>query len=168
MNQDIIISQVNNNQTSEVIDYVISCRKILFPTLDHTITPKDLKDFYNYYQSTSSIGVMLQARNSENKLIGVIAMLPYDDRFEYLGKLGNITVEVARLFVDPMYRKTGVGSLLFQHLERIAKQRGIDKLYLHTHPFLEGALTFWEKQGFSLIDSKMESGFLTLHMIKSV
>ena len=165
MLQEVEITQASETQQQELVEYVMRCRKILFPAIDHSVLPKDLKDFQSYYLS-SNPGAFLQARDRNHKLVGVIAMMPYDHRFPYLGKLGNKPVEVARLFVEPEWRKLGVGSLLFNELEKIAQQRTIDLLYLHTHLFLEGAFTFWEKQGFRFLESRIESGVETLHMSK--
>lgn len=167
MLQEIKITQATIAQQQEIVAYVMHCRKILFPMIDHSVLPKDLKNFESYYLS-SNPGAFLQARDRNNKIVGVIAMMPYDHRFPYLGNLGKKTVEVARLFVDPEWRKLGIATSLFTELERIAKQRGIDVLYLHTHPFLTGAFEFWEKQGFEFLVSKIESDTETLHMSKKI
>ena len=37
-------------------------------------------------------------------------------------------------------------------------------LYQHTHPFLPGAIRFWEKQGFSLTDVETDPVWNTTHM----
>src|SRR5690606_41531080 len=87
----------------------------------------------------SQMGTFLQARDCMGQLVGVIGMLGYDYRFPHLGLDERKTVEVARLFVDPAYRRTGLGTVLFEYLLRIAKREEIERLYLHTHPFLEGA-----------------------------
>lgn len=163
--KDIHISTVSEAEKEEVIAYVLACRKILFPTLDHTRLPNDLQDFSNTYIGDSP-GVFLQARDAQGNILGVVAMMPYVDRFAYLDFSQQRTVEVARLFVEPAYRKMGLGSMLVQALEELARQRGLELLYLHTHPFLEGAFSFWQKQGFEFLLSKQESGFETWHMRK--
>jgi hypothetical protein len=37
-------------------------------------------------------------------------------------------------------------------------------LYLHTHPFLPGALGFWERQGFRIVDVESDPVWRTTHM----
>ena len=159
------ISEVKPNQLSEVLDYVINFRNELFPKLDLQALPKDLEDFRAVYME-SKTGAFLQARNGEGQLIGVIGMMPYDYRFSHLHMSLHTTVEVARLFVDPNYRRTGLATRLFKKLQVIAREREIDRSYLHTHPFLAGAYEFWQKQGFGLLTFCSEKGFPTLHMEK--
>lgn len=59
-------------------------------------------------------------------------------------------VEVVRLFVLPEYRRYGLAASLFRALRNHATVSGVHYMYLHTHPFLPGAIRFWEKQGFHL------------------
>lgn len=160
---NIAIHEVSLADAYEIIAYVIRCRKILFPMLDHQRLPKDLALFEETYLN-SQMGNFLEARTSTGKLAGAIGMMPYDYRFAHLEIDNEPTVEVARLFVEPEFRRTGLGTLLFQVLKQTAIQKKIKRLYLHTHPFLEGAYAFWLKNGFTLIDFREESGFQTLHM----
>ena len=60
-------------------------------------------------------------------------------------------VEVVRLFVIPQYRRYGLAASLFSTLRDHALESGVQCMYLHTHPFLPGAVQFWEKQGFNVI-----------------
>jgi GNAT superfamily N-acetyltransferase len=135
--------------------------------LDSTIVPRDLLDFEQTYLLHPD-GCFLQARDQHNKLIGVIGMMPYDYRFDYLDYKDKRTVEVARLFVEPEYRRSGLATKLFQALLEQAAQKGIEVLYLHTHPFLTGAFEYWQKQGFELVTTTMYGEFETLHMDRVV
>ena len=159
----ISISRVGENDIDAVLPYVIEFRKQLFPMLDANKIPKDLLAFSTVYLD-SEAGAFLQAKDRQGKLIGVIGMLAYDYRFPYLNIDKRKTVEVARLFVEPAYRRSGLGTALFLHLTQVAKEKGIERLYLHTHPFLTGAYEFWSKQGFQLKDFRDESNFPTIHM----
>jgi len=161
--ENIQIHQVKSTDVGEVLPYVIECRKLLFPMLDPDVLPKDLEFFEEIYLQTQT-GAFLQAQTSEGNRIGVIGMMPYDYRFPHLQINKQPTVEVARLFVEPEFRRAGLATLLFQNLQKLAKQKEVHNLYLHTHPFLPGAYEFWLRQGFSLIDSREEAGFPTLHM----
>lgn len=165
--KNITITSVTSNQIKEVLPYVIAFRQQLFPMLDPTIVPNDLVEFdQNYIISQTSL--FLQARNNQNELVGVIGMMPYNYRFSDLNLKGKQIVEVARLFVEPSYRRKGLASMLFKTLEQEAINRGIDQLYLHTHPFLTGAYEYWIKQGFELMVSRDEQGFETLHLKKQI
>lgn len=161
--EEIIISSVEDYHVFEVLPYVMEFRRQLYPLLDPLIVPKDLVNFeQNYIQSPT--GAFLQARTTAGKLIGVIGMMPYDYRFSHLNIDEETTVEVARLFVNPEYRRAGIASRLFQELLKTAQQKHIRRLYLHTHPFLQGAYDYWLKQEFKLLKSCYEGTYPTLHM----
>jgi GNAT superfamily N-acetyltransferase len=161
--EEIHISLVEDYHVFEVLPYVMEFRRQLYPLLDPLIIPKDLVNFeQNYLQS--STGAFLQARTKGGKLIGAIGMMPYDYRFPHLDIDKETTVEVARLFVDPEYRRTGIATRLFSELATIAKQKNIRRLYLHTHPFLPGAYNYWLQQGFELMKSCYEGTYPTFHM----
>ena len=154
---------VEEQHVFEVLPYVIGFRRQLYPLLDPLILPKDLIHFeQNYLGSPTS--AFLQARTPDGKLVGVIGMMPFDYRFPHLDIDEKTTVEVARLFVEPAFRRAGIATQLFQELLKTAKQKNIERLYLHTHPFLDGAYEYWQKQGFILLKSCYEASYPTLHM----
>ncbi|OCA79753.1 histone acetyltransferase [Chryseobacterium contaminans] len=161
--EEITISLVQDYQVFEVLPYVMEFRRQLYPLLDPLIVPKDLVNFeQNYLHSPT--GAFLQARTADGKLIGVIGMMPFDYRFPHLDIDERTTVEVARLFVNPEYRRAGIATRLFQELVKTAQQKNIQRLYLHTHPFLQGAYDYWLKQDFKLLKSCYEGTYPTLHM----
>lgn len=162
-NEEITISMVEDYHVFEVLPYVMEFRRQLYPLLDPLIVPKDLVNFEQNYIHAPT-GAFLQARTADNTLIGVIGMMPFDYRFPHLDIDEKTTVEVARLFVNPEYRRTGIATRLFQELLKTAQQKNIKRLYLHTHPFLQGAYDYWLKQEFKLLKSCYEGTYPTLHM----
>lgn len=163
MKKSVHIKRLAPENQEEVRDYVLACRVKLFPMLSAADLPHDLVHFDAEY-TTSDSGDFFIARDAQGHLIGTIGMRRYDHRFRHLKYEGQRVAEVTRLFVAPSYRKQGLGSLLFKTLQDEAAKRGISLLYLHTHPFLEGALIFWEKQGFILTSQTLEAGFDTQHL----
>lgn len=149
-------------ETEDLIRFVMKCRKQMFPNSNHSIIPKDLLNFSSFY-ITNHIGFFLEAKD-ENQRIGTIGLQQYDGRFPHLTIEGNRIAEVVKLFVEPHCRKIGLGTQLVDELKERALQQGVDTLYLHTHPFLDGAFEFWKKQGFKLIDKRIEQSYETLHM----
>lgn len=162
-NEEITISKVEDYHVFEALPYVMEFRRQLYPLLDPLIVPKDLVNFEQNYLHTPT-GAFLQARTNAGKLIGAIGMMPFDYRFPHLDIDEKTTVEVARLFVNPEYRRAGIATRLFQELLKTAQQKNIKRLYLHTHPFLQGAYDYWLKQGFKLLKSCYEGTYPTLHM----
>lgn len=72
-------------------------------------------------------------------------------------------VEVLRLFVLPEYRRHGLAATLFEALRDHAVASGVHFMYLHTHPFLPGAIRFWEKQDFDIISVDEEDEVWRTH-----
>ncbi len=106
---------------------------------------------------------LIEARAGAD-LVGVIGYLPYDHRFAQFDYGDQRVVEVVRLFVLPAYRRHGVAARLFGALQAQAASEEIDRFYLHTHPFLPGAVSFWERQGFTLLQVEDDPVWQTTHM----
>lgn len=161
------ISNVSVHNSKDILAYVRGFRKQLFPMLDHNIQPQDLLLFNKTYIE-DELGVFLQVENSQENLIGVIGMSRYDHRFPYFNYEGKRVVEVARLHIEPQFRRQGAAAALVNTLVEHAKTKKIDTLYLHTHPFLTGAFEFWKSQGFKQIAETEEGGFVTIHMERHI
>jgi len=53
---------------------------------------------------------------------------------------------------------------LYRTLEGMAQANGVEVVYLHTHPFLPGAIDFWIRQGFDVVDVEADPVWQTTHM----
>jgi GNAT superfamily N-acetyltransferase len=105
----------------------------------------------------------LEARNGK-QLVAAIGYVPYNHRFPQFDYHDRRTVEVVRLYVQPQYRRCGLAAALFSELRAKAVLEGIGRFYLHTHPFLEGAITFWKKHGFEVVQVEEDPMWQTTHM----
>lgn len=105
----------------------------------------------------------LEARHGKN-LIATIGYVPYNHRFPQFDYHDVKTVEVVRLYVEPRYRRCGLAAALFAGLLDEAVNAGVRRFYLHTHPFLDGAIRFWEKRGFEVVLVEDEPVWETTHM----
>ncbi|WP_166333524.1 GNAT family N-acetyltransferase [Sphingobacterium chungjuense] len=167
MKEMITINPVSPTQIDEVVAFVREARRHLFPTLDHSIVPRDLATFVDTFIENAD-GTFLQARDQAGKLIGTIGMLTYDERFDDFSIYHRRVTEVVKLFVDPICRRQGLATQLVQSLSEVAASRNIETLYLHTHPFLPGAKIFWEQQGFRELLTCIHGDFETIHMAYNV
>jgi len=77
---------------------------------------------------------------------------------------GRKTVEVVRLYVLPAVRRLGLAGRLYRSLQALARADGVEVMYLHTHPFLPGAIDFWRRQGFEVVDVEADPIWQTTHM----
>lgn len=78
----------------------------------------------------------------EGEVVGAIALVDFDDVEEFRA----LKPWVAAFVVDPVRRKTGVGSLMLTALEAKARDFGIPELYLWT----EDKKDFYAKRGYQL------------------
>lgn len=156
-----IIQPVPRDAIDEVVVFVDTARRALFPMLSAAPLPNDLARFAETYLNGE--GLFLEARD-QGQRVAVIGYVPYDHRFAQLHYHPMRVVEVVRLFVLPGYRRQGLAAALFAALRQAAEQAGVECLYLHTHPFLPGAIAFWERQGFVVIDVEQDPVWQTTHM----
>lgn len=158
---ELILRPVTPETRDEVVAFVEAARRDLFPMLASAPKPADLEHFDDVY--LQGAGAFIEARAGAD-LVGVIGYLPYDNRFAQFDYGDQRVVEVVRLFVLPAYRRHGVAARLFGALQAQAAIEEIDRFYLHTHPFLPGAVSFWERQGFTLLQVEDDPVWQTTHM----
>lgn len=156
------ITQATSEDIDEVIRFVMAARAEIFPMLDSTVLPADLQRFAQVYVQGEA-GAFWLARCA-GEIVAAIGYLPYDHRFAQFDYQGVTTVEIVRLFVAPAFRRSGLAARLCSELREHAISQGVEVLYLHTHPFLPGAIHFWETQGFVVIDTEPDPVWQTTHM----
>ncbi|RRV04546.1 GNAT family N-acetyltransferase [Pseudomonas sp. v388] len=158
----IAITEATAADIPETLDFVMRARAEIFPMLDPLKLPDDLARFEAVYLSGEG-GRFLIARH-EAQIVAAIGYLPYDHRFAQLDYAGRRTVEIVRLFVAHGFRGEGLAGKIYQALKQCAEEDAIEMLYLHTHPFLPGAIGFWQKQGFEIVDVEADPVWQTTHM----
>lgn len=163
--QPYSIDKVGEEDKSRVIDFMMSIRSEVFPMLSQDQLPPDLLHFRQHYIQQENATV-LAARMPDGTLIGTIGIIPYDGRFHQLeGFYNNIpTAEIVKCYIDSTYRRLKIGTTLFQEALKFSEDAGYQKLYLHTHPFLPGAISFWENQGFAIRLAEDDPIWKTVHM----
>ncbi len=159
----IQIKAVEKKRIPELVRYVMEFRKELFPMIDHSTLPHDLSHFEASYVEDEN-AVFLIATDKSDQIVGTVGMRTFDHRFAHLNYKGQLTTEVQKLYVEPAFRKIGLGTRLVRALREEAEHKGIETLYLHTHPFLFGAQEFWAKQGFRLNCQDETPVYRTIHM----
>ncbi|WP_421558000.1 GNAT family N-acetyltransferase [Pseudomonas canadensis] len=165
MSSSPIIQVATAADIPEVLRFVLQARAELFPKLSATGMPADLAQFEAIYLHGD--GRFLIARD-EGQIVAAIGYLPYDERFPQLNYQGRRTVEVVRLFVLPAFRRFGLAGELYRALEAQAKADRVEVMYLHTHPFLPGAIDFWLRQGFEVVDVDADPVWRTTHMQRTL
>ena len=157
----VSIRAVKAADIPEVLSFALQARDELFPTLSATGMPHDLAQFEAVYLQGG--GQFLIAR-ADGQIVAAVGYRPYDSRFPQLDYRGCKTVEVVRLYVRPAFRRLGLAGQLYRSLEALAREAGVAVVYLHTHPFLPGAIDFWRRQGFEVVDVEADPLWQTTHM----
>ena len=101
---------------------------------DHFIDDWDqkrLKEVSRELRDCAKSGGIVLAAMEENTCIGFTSVLPerFGSRNQY--------AEMPLCHVDQRFRGKGIGRELFNRTCEIARARGIEKLYLSTHPSVE-------------------------------
>lgn len=161
MSERPIIQAVTAADIPEVLRFALEARAELFPKLSAVGVPEDLAQFEAVYLQGG--GQFLIAVD-EGQIVAAVGYLPYDGRFAQLDYQGRKTVEVVRLFVIPSFRRFGLAGELYRALEARAQAQGVEVVYLHTHPFLPGAIDFWVRHGFEVVDVEADPVWQTTHM----
>ncbi|MBX8486889.1 GNAT family N-acetyltransferase [Pseudomonas cichorii] len=159
---NITLTEVQPADIPRTIDFVMAARAEIFPMLDASVVPADLEAFEQVYLDAEDGKFLIAC--CEGDIIAAIGYLPYDHRFAQLDYTGRRVVEIVRLFVSHEFRGAGLAGRLYAALKAQADASGVEVLYLHTHPFLPGAIRFWEKQGFVTIDVENDPVWQTTHM----
>ncbi len=102
-----------------------------------------------------------------DKIVATIGIRVYDKDFEFFKGIysSEDTASIWRLMVDRNYRRKGIARLLVNEAENFARNAGYDRIYLHTHRYLESGLPFWKSVGYA-ITVEEEDYDETTHMEK--
>lgn len=156
------IISAQQQDVATVLEFVLRARAEIFPMLDAAGMPADLANFARVYLEDDRSEFLIARRDGE--IVAAIGYLPYDGRFAQLDYGHKRVVEIVRLFVIPELRRSGLATRIFLELKEQARQQGVEVLYLHTHPFLPGAVGFWQRQGFHVVDVEADPVWRTTHM----
>lgn len=167
--QSYTIKKVQAREYDKVIQFVMKMRKECFPMLDHDQLPSDLLHFEQSYIQPEN-AAFFAAYSDEGTVLGTIAVCPYDGRFSQLQGCYDVTktVEIVKCYIDQSYRRLGIGAALVKEAARFSQEAGYQTLYLHTHPFLPGAIPFWHAQGFTDRLAEDDPVWKTVHMDKKL
>lgn len=160
------VMKVQLHQIEQAVDFAMRVRREVFPMMNHEQIPVDLMQFREHYMETAG-AVFLVAVTEEASVVGSVGIVPYDGRIQLIeGRYPEQSAaEIVKCYVDPAYRRYGIGSLLVKELERVVREMPYTTLYLHTHRFLPGAVDFWQRQGFTLVTEE-HNEWQIVHMDK--
>ena len=104
-----------------------------------------------------------------DKIVATSAIRAYDLDYDFFKGLysSDDTASIWRLMVDKNYRRHGLARNLVAQMEDFARLQSYDKIYLHTHRYLEAGLSFWKSLGY-VITVEEDDYDETTHMVKNL
>ena len=125
----------------------------------------DIEDMNHYYIDPSNNSFFIAYCG--DKIVATAGIRAYDKDFEFFKEIysSDDTASIWRLMVDEEYRRHGLARRLVKVMEDFAKDVGYDRIYLHTHRYLDAALPFWKSVGYE-ITVEEDDYDETTHMIK--
>lgn len=166
---NIVIREINNESGE-----INSAKEFLYDQIkkEYGIGPTpefhfDIEGLVEYY--------ILPKRNNffvafdGDNIVATAAIRAYDRDYEYFrGEYcSEDTASIWRLMVDKDYRRHGLARELVEYMEQFAIEEGYDKVYLHTHRYLDAAIPFWKALGYT-ITIEEDDYDETSHMVKNL
>lgn len=166
---DIVIKEINNDD-----DEINLAKEFLFDQIKKVYgigrDPKfhyDIDGLKEYY--------VLPSRNNffiawdDDKIVATGALRAYDVDYDFFKDVysKDDTASIWRLMVDEDYRRHGLARNIVAEMEDFARSNSYDKMYLHTHRYLDAALSFWKSLGYT-VTVEEDDYDETSHMIKNL
>ncbi len=104
-----------------------------------------------------------------DKIVATSAIRAYDLDYDFFKDVysKDDTASIWRLMVDKNYRRHGLARNLVGKIEDFARSKSYDKIYLHTHRYLEAGLPFWKSLGY-VVTVEEDDYDETSHMVKNL
>lgn len=104
-----------------------------------------------------------------DKIVATGALRAYDMSYDFFKEVysKDDTASIWRLMVDENYRRHGIARNIVAKMEDFARNNSYDKIYLHTHRYLDAALSFWKSLGYA-VTVEEDDYDETSHMIKNL
>ncbi len=114
---------------------------------------KDIAYMNNWFQQHQDRYAVIVAEY-DNEVIGWASLNPYSQRCAYDG------VADLSIYIDRAFRGKGVGSILLERLEEIAKEKDFYKIVLFTFPFNQIGQHLYHKLGYRDVGVFEKQGIL--------
>lgn len=104
-----------------------------------------------------------------DRIVATAAIRAYDKDYDLFKGIYSEedTASIWRLMVDKNYRRHGLARNLVGKMEEFACNQSYDKIYLHTHRYLDAAIPFWKSLGYE-ITIEEDDYDETTHMVKNL
>ena len=166
---NILIKEINND-----INEINLAKSFLFDQIKKEYginrNPKfhyDIDELTEYYIVPSRNNFFIAWDG--DKIVATAAIRAYDKDYDFFKEVytNDNTASIWRLMVDKNYRRHGLARNLVSIIEEFARKKSYDKIYLHTHRYLDAALPFWKSLGYEVTIEENDYDE-TSHMLKNL
>ena len=165
----IIIKQISNDSSeiSRVKEFLYAQIKKEYGIGSNMEFHYDIEALDDYYIMPECNNFFIVYLNDE--IVATAGVRAYDKNYECFKDVysSEDTASIWRLMVDEKYRRHGLARRLVGVMEDFAKDAGYDKMYLHTHRYLDAALPFWKSLNYE-ITLEEDDYDETTHMVKNL
>lgn len=143
------IRRITAKDITPALDFIIPMLHEVYPNIPDVAVRWDLANMEEAY-TVDPKTAMFAAFDPVGKVVGTIAIRPYDDRIEKVKGCYDITktAELSRCYVDSSLRRQGIAGKMLMAIEDYCRSVGYTTICLHTHRFLPGGYPFWLSQQF--------------------
>ena len=166
---NICIREISNN-----FDEIRDAKSFLYNQIKEVYDIGPTPEFHYDIEGLEEYYILPERNNFfvalvEDKIVATAAIRAYDRDYEFFRGVytEDDTASIWRLMVDKDYRRHGIARKLVAEMEEFAKKEGYDRIYLHTHRYLEAAPAFWKSLGYE-ITVQEDDYDETNHMIKNL
>ena len=162
---NIFIKEVTDDEICTVKEFLynqIEKEYGIGPTMEFHFDIEGLKEYYMVPERNN----FFVAYNGD-VIVATAAIRAYDRNYKFFNGIysDKDTASIWRLMVDKSHRRQGLARLLVGHIEDFARNKGYSKIYLHTHRYLDAAISFWKSLGYK-VTIEEDDYDETSHMIK--
>lgn len=145
------IRKIGASDTQPVLAFITLVLNEVYPNIPDVTIRWDLANMEDAYTIDSKTA-MFAAFDQNSKVVGTIAIRPYDDRLEKVKGCYDVTrtAELSRCYIDSSLRRQGIAGKLLVVVEDYCRSVGYSDICLHTHRFLAGGYPFWQNKEFAV------------------
>lgn len=149
--KDWTIRKIAAEDIEAALAFIIPMLHEVYPNIPDVAVRWDLSNMEEAYTIDAKTA-MFAAFDKDGKVIGTIAIRPYDDRIDKVKGYYDVskTAELSRCYVDSSLRRQGIAGRLLAAMEDYCRSVGYATICLHTHRFLPGGYPFWLSQEFAI------------------
>lgn len=162
------IRRITTEDIEPALAFIVPMLHEVYPNIPDVAVRWDLANMAEAYVLNNE-GAMFAAFDASGKVVGTVAIRPYDDRLAAVKGCYDTaaTAELSRCYVSSSLRRQGIASKLVAAIEDYCRSYGYQTICLHTHKFLPGGFPFWLSQQYQ-IRHESQDGLETVYMDKTI